>query len=355
MKTKLFPYISIVMIASFLIAPAVQGFGPFWIPMPELDEPATNEVILRPAVPDQPAVWQDLDHQTIMQGSPDGTIVYEDLYSMCEDPDDAIRMRVRSIHPYNLHFNGADLVIENLDSQYTGTETVELNCNGVQNSFMLTVQANNVVVDQPAYWALLKNKAIQQGSTDGTMIYKGLALLCTDPDDYEIVSLESTHQNYMLYWSGFDLVIRDLDPAYAGTETVSLSCNGVYANFDLSVVAKEYDPDPDDDEIIIPEEEKDRLFVGSIYMPNDMVIAGDLVPITISMKNKGGKLENVQVAAIIQELATRATARLDVSRNEKETLVLEIPEYAEPGLYNIRFTFHNGDVSRVLYRDVYVV
>ena len=66
MKTKLFPYISIALIASFLIAPAAQGFGPFWITLPELDTPATEDVILVPVVPDEPAVWQDLEHQFIM-------------------------------------------------------------------------------------------------------------------------------------------------------------------------------------------------------------------------------------------------------------------------------------------------
>jgi len=354
MKTKLFPYISIILIASFLIAPVAQGFGPFWITMPELDEPAHDDAIIIPAIPDELAVWQGLTNKRIMQGSPNGTIVYEDLYLMCDDPDDATVIFVSSNHDYDLEFNDEfDLYIEDLDSDYHGSDIVELNCNGVMNSFILTVVENSIIVDEPATWEELKHQTILQDSADGTVVYEDLALKCYDPDDYEVVSIVSTHTEYVLNWDGYDLVINDLDGEYVGQESVVLDCNGELAKFLLTV--SESLPVIIDDDV---NSVRDELFIGSVHFANDMVIAGDIVPIIVSMENKGGsKLEDIQVAATIQELATRTTAKLDLSTNRKakQTLALEIPEYAEPGMYSIRLTFHNGDVSRVLYRDIYVV
>jgi hypothetical protein len=356
MKTKLFPYISLILIASFLIAPVAQGFGPFWITMPELDEPAHDDAIIIPITPNEPAVWQDLNNKRIRQGSPDETIVYEDLYLMCDDVDDATVIYVSSSHDYNLEFNAEfDLFIEDLDPDYHGSEVIELNCNGVKNSFTLIVLDITIIVDKPASWEELKDQTILQGSADGTVVYEDLALKCYDPDDYEVVSIVSTNENYLLNWDGYDLVINALDSEYVGQDSVVLDCNGEYAKFRLSV--SETLPiiidDPTETSSI-----RDELFIGSVHFSTDIVIAGDIVPITVAMENKGGsKLKDVQVAAVIQELATRTTAKLDLSTNKKakKILALEIPEYAEPGMYSVRLTFHNGDVSRVIYRDLYVI
>jgi len=51
-------------------------------------------------------------------------------------------MSVVSTHVhYDLEFNGNDLVVNNLEFNWHGTETVDLNCNGITNSFDFTVDS----------------------------------------------------------------------------------------------------------------------------------------------------------------------------------------------------------------------
>lgn len=90
---------------------------------------------------DQPAVWNDLPDITIRQGSPDNTIIQQNVYAQCSDADsETLTFAVESSHAnYDLGFSSNNLVIINLNSRYVGAETVTLSCNGVQESFALTV------------------------------------------------------------------------------------------------------------------------------------------------------------------------------------------------------------------------
>ncbi|MBW2965632.1 fibronectin type III domain-containing protein [Candidatus Woesearchaeota archaeon] len=91
---------------------------------------------------DYPAVWNSLSNQSIDEDSPAGTVVYADLLSQCTDIDSPISMSVVSVHDhYDLVFNGDDLVINNLESNWYSTETVNLDCNSVTNSFDFTVNS----------------------------------------------------------------------------------------------------------------------------------------------------------------------------------------------------------------------
>lgn len=344
---KILPYLSLLLIAAFVLAPTATSLGPFWISFPKLDKPVEGGK----TGPDQPAIWQDLVHQYVEQGS-DDAVVFKDITSYCDDPDDEEKVTVTSKHEhYKLSMNGNDIMIKQLDIDYTGTETVGVECNGAKNSFMLTVYEKG---NSPARWKHLSNQVILQGSPDNTIVYEGLAYRCNDPDDDEVVSIESDHDDYDLGFDEDDLVIFNLDKDYTGTETVELECNGIYADFDLIIVSE----DDYTEELVQDGEETHELYVGSIYFQTPTVKAGDYLPVTIAIENSGNqKLEDLKVKAIIQELAVIDTAKLDLSSKNKAkvNMNLFIPVDAEPGLYAVRFSYHNGDVSRVIYREIQVI
>ncbi len=92
---------------------------------------------------DDPAVWNSLSDQSVEEDSADGTIVYANLTGQVYDPDSTITITVTSTHThFDLSMSGNDLVISNLEANWYGVETVNLNANGASASFVLTV--NNV-------------------------------------------------------------------------------------------------------------------------------------------------------------------------------------------------------------------
>ncbi len=101
--------------------------------------------ILPPIIPNLPAQWETLEDQSIPFNSPDNTVVYSDIFSKCDDPDDAEHITITSTHyAYNLVISGLDIVIQNLQPNYVGTDTVQLACNGVPATFRLTIYDNNL-------------------------------------------------------------------------------------------------------------------------------------------------------------------------------------------------------------------
>ncbi|HLF54958.1 MAG TPA: hypothetical protein VI612_04515 [Candidatus Nanoarchaeia archaeon] len=83
--------------------------------------------------------WNTLTDKTIYQASRDNTIVYSNLALECTDTK-ATTVSVASTHSkFNLAFLGYDLVIQNLDPFFVGTEKLTVDCNGLKASFNLNV------------------------------------------------------------------------------------------------------------------------------------------------------------------------------------------------------------------------
>jgi len=121
-------------------SPNASGFSDITVEVS--DGQSTDSDIFRVIVNsiDDLAVWNPLSNQDIDEDSPDGTLVYPDLLNQCSDVDNTTNMQITSIHShYDLVFNALDLIINNLETDWFGTETVDLDCNGVSNSFGLTV------------------------------------------------------------------------------------------------------------------------------------------------------------------------------------------------------------------------
>ncbi len=208
-----------------------------------------------------------------------------------------------------------------------------------------------------AIWQNLPDVTIFQGSRDGTIIQTDVFSKCTDPDDellyFEITSASS---NYELFFVFEDIMLFDLDPAFIGTETVTVTCNGVPENFALQVIPGSA-PRP------APiTEEADRLsaFIGAIIIPDAYdAQAGDTVPVTISFKNNGDhELEDLEGAVTIQDLNVRASfgpLDLPIGKRVSRTVNVELPEDTEPGTYTARIEVYSGSVHRIKHRDVEVI
>ncbi len=87
----------------------------------------------------------------------------------------------------------------------------------------------------PAEWNSLSDVSIPQGSPDNTVVYSNLKSFCSDPDDEEVFRVASKHENFDLFFSGNDLVIRNLNKDYFGKDKVVVSCNNVKASFFLTI------------------------------------------------------------------------------------------------------------------------
>jgi hypothetical protein len=213
-----------------------------------------------------------------------------------------------------------------------------------------------------AVWQNLEDVTILQASADGTLIQADVFSKCTDEDsDVLYFDITSASANYELFFIADDLRIFDLNPLFAGTETVTLTCNGVPESFQLHVIERGSPgprPGPGGSET----ETSDDLSVhiGAIIIPNAYdALSGDTVPVTISFKNNGDdKLEDVSAAVAIQDLNIKASIRVEelpVSKRVSRTINVELPENVQPGTYYARITIDSGSLHRVKYRDVEVI
>ncbi len=204
-------------------------------------------------------------------------------------------------------------------------------------------------------WNTLTDKTIYQASRDNTIVYSNLALECTD-QTAKTVSVASTHSKFNLAFLGYDLVIKNLDPFFVGTEKVTVDCNGLKAGFNLNVIPYPSKPSPTSSE----EGDEFSVFIGTIRIPDAYdSMAGESVPVTITIQNNGDKkLENVEVTIVVQDLGIRASAGpfdLSVNKKASKTLLVELPADVEPGTYYARISINSGSVHRVKHRDIEVI
>ncbi len=85
---------------------------------------------------------------------------------------------------------------------------------------------------------------------------------------------------------------------------------------------------------------------------------GDFVPVSVTLENTGDlDLADLKLAVYVYDLDAYASASLDLDEGEDEpkTLYLDIPAYAEPGAYDIKFKIRNGDITKTAYRELFVL
>ena len=99
---------------------------------------------------------------------------------------------------------------------------------------------------------------------------------------------------------------------------------------------------------------RDELAIAKIDM-NDVISAGNILQLNLKFDNRGNQdLEDMRISASILDLDVYDTAGpFDIDEDERaiKSLVLQIPEYAEPGYYYVRISISNNEVRRVVYRE----
>ncbi len=187
---------------------------------------------------DDPAQWQPLQDQSTREDVPDLVIIYSKLKQMCTDIDNNLNFEITSTHQhYDLQFYGDDLTIKNLEQDYfdLNGEIITVECNNIPASFNLII--NNT--DDPAQWTQtpLNNQNIDEDSSDNTIVYQDIKLLCTDVDSTTNMQITSTHNHYNLSINGDHLTITNLEQNYndPNGELITLDCNGIQNNFTLII------------------------------------------------------------------------------------------------------------------------
>ncbi len=129
---------------------------------------------------------------------------------------------------------GEDAGEDTEDIEDLGDEDFDFDLGDVGDEFDFDFDEDDM--DIPAKWRNLHSVAIPRGSLDNTIIYQNIYNYCVDEDDLELITVDSNHQSYNLEInSNNDLVIKDLDHTYMGTEIVTLECNGIPGRFALIV------------------------------------------------------------------------------------------------------------------------
>lgn len=99
--------------------------------------------------------------------------------------------------------------------------------------------------------------------------------------------------------------------------------------------------------------------INSIKFDNEFVEAGDALDIFINFDNNGNlNINDARLTAIIQELGIRSNAVKAVVGKNKEAskfLTLEIPDYAQPGIYYVMVVIDLDGDRRIKYRPIEII
>ena len=103
-------------------------------------------------------------------------------------------------------------------------------------------------------------------------------------------------------------------------------------------------------------ETKGRLLISSFVPEPECVAPGDEIMLFVTVKNEGDKkLSDVKITASIPDLSLRApSGPYSLKKNSpiSKVLFLEIPYYAEPGIYYIRLTATSNSDSTAKHRII---
>jgi hypothetical protein len=307
---------------------------------------------------DDPAHWNKLDPQSVLEDSPDDTVVYANLRNQCIDDNNVLIRILKHTPHYNLIMSGDDLVIRNLEENYWDNgKIVTLSCNGVPSFFKLTITPVN---DAPE---IINLDDITIYMKDGPLSINLINHEYDVDNTHAQLSWDVTQRRSSLsvFESALDGKMLTLTPRSRGAGYLWFRLEdpeGLYDEQRIVVRVLSGDrPVPGDDD----EEDKDRIgiFVSSIRIHNDGVLeAGDQLEAYITVKNSGNvDLDNVKITMLIQDIAARGVAG-PFDLNDGETVSklvrLDIEEDAviSEDVYDVRFTVSNDNSRRVVYREV---
>ena len=235
------------------------------------------------------------------------------------------------------------------DNGQTGIDTID--------QFMVdNPSAPNVAIIQPlqgAIWSGVRN--VSWTATDLEQASSTLDILlqyrCCGNTGW--TNLINSTNNLGLYsWNTSTVQnSNDYELRVIATDDTSLTGTGYVIQFSISNII--ILPPP-----VVQPKPQNKVHIDKISIGGDSVKAGDDLVIAIDFENSGElDLDDVSATAVIQELGIRKKiGPFDLDRNDDtaRTIVLEIPEYAESGRYDVRITINNDKIRRVRHRPVII-
>ena len=157
-----------------------------------------------------------------------------------------------------------------------------------------------------------------------------------------------------------DVVVRDFVSFGCGLAgTVDAYC----FNSTSRVVVERCEFGCRDGVCITKEKQRGNVLIKQIrvldYYSYSDEVSGDSILAIITLHNPGrAKLEKLELTVSIPELAVwKRIGPFDL--NGKETLtkqiLVKLPSYVKPGIYDVRFSLHNKDIHRIKYRPVGII
>ena len=159
-----------------------------------------------------------------------------------------------------------------------------------------------------------------------------------------------------------------------GVATIDNVVNGVYT---FKVTHEDYESvtgivvvDNADEQVVVEldfdlgddfeESDRTHIAVSSVRIPSsESVMPGEVLELSVNLDNDGNnRLEDAQATVTILELGVHdSVGPFDIRTGESMTkrLFVNIPEWAQEGVYNARVTIGAGKHTRVVYREIRVV
>ncbi|MBU0980336.1 MAG: PKD domain-containing protein [Nanoarchaeota archaeon] len=100
-----------------------------------------------------------------------------------------------------------------------------------------------------------------------------------------------------------------------------------------------------------------RLELSHFNMP-DTVEAGSELPILVNVDNNGKKMKDLKIVAMVRDIDARYVAGpMTVKAGDEvhKRIMLYIPDWVEPGVYDVMLYVGNDLVNRVKYREIEIV
>ena len=291
---------------------------------------------------DQPAQWENLVDVTIQYNSPDGTVIYENLYNYCHDPDSTRIISLASEHEhYTLELIDGNLIIKDLEGGYTGTETVVLDCNSALGEFNLIVEKNTAPSAEFTYTPNFPR--------------------VTDTIQFQDLSTDSDGRIVSWSWNFDDgTTSNEVNPTHqysqSGNYQISLTVwddDGAFSTVTKAITIRTEGGDTP-----VTSSDAQRTIFSRIRF-NEYNYAGDILDLTVGLFNDGTyNMDDVKVTAYLLDLGERRMAGpfdLDDGEEANVRIYLDIPADAQPGDYDIKIIASNDNFNHVTHRVMTII
>ena len=102
-----------------------------------------------------------------------------------------------------------------------------------------------------------------------------------------------------------------------------------------------------------------KIILNSINFPYEQLVKGEELTVYVNFENNGNsKMKGSSATVLVPELGIRQKmGSIDLSSGKSVTkkFVMEIPEDAQPGFYDVMITIYHDGVKRIKYRTIEII